>query len=160
VSVAPGQSFRYAIIGMQQPPFVVRRVTWEGAEAAIRSVREAVFVREQGVPLDIEMDGLDGACVQVLAVTADTDPVGTARLAPDGRIGRMAVVSHWRGHGVGSALVDALVGIAVDLGLSRVHLAAQTHAIPFYEHRGFQVEDAVFLEAGIAHRHMVRRLAR
>ena len=41
------------------PPFVVRRVTWAGAEAQLRAVREAVFVREQGVPLEVEMDGLD-----------------------------------------------------------------------------------------------------
>jgi predicted GNAT family N-acyltransferase len=160
LSVAPGHRFRYATRSMPDTAIVIRRVTWEDAGAAIRAVREAVFVREQGVPLDLEMDGLDAACVQVLALTTAADPVGTARLAADGKIGRMAVVSHWRGHGVGSALVRALVGIAVDLGLSRAHLAAQVHAVPFYERHGFEVEGAVFLEAGIAHCRMVRILAR
>ena len=78
-------------------------------------------------------------------------PVGTARMLDDGKIGRMAVLTEWRGRGVGSALVDALLEVAGDRGRSRVHLAAQTHAIEFYAKQGFQVVGEVFLEAGIPH---------
>jgi predicted GNAT family N-acyltransferase len=140
------------------PPFVVRRVTWAGAEAQLRAVREAVFVGEQGVPLEVEMDGLDAGCVHVVAVASDGRAVGTARLAADGKIGRMAVLGDWRGRGVGSALVGALVDIAVGQGLSLVRLAAQTHAVGFYERHGFRAEGEVFEEAGIPHRRMFRRV--
>jgi predicted GNAT family N-acyltransferase len=140
------------------PAFVVRCVTWAEAEAQLRAVREAVFVREQGVPLEVEMDGLDAGCVHVVAVADDGRTVGTARLAADGKIGRMAVVGGWRGVGVGSALVDALIDIAVARGLSQVRLAAQTHAAGFYERHGFHADSEVFDEAGIPHRRMVRRL--
>lgn len=129
----------------------VRPVAWGDARQTIRAIREAVFVREQGVPLEIEWDGLDSTCLHVLAHEAHGRPVGTARMLDDGKIGRMAVLTEWRGRGVGSALVDALLEVAADRGRSCVHLAAQTHAIEFYAKQGFQVVGEVFLEAGIPH---------
>jgi predicted GNAT family N-acyltransferase len=140
------------------PAFVVRRVTWAEAEAQIRAVREAVFVREQGVPLEIEIDGRDAGCAHVVAVAGDGRAVGTARLGADGKIGRMAVLGDWRGLGIGSALVGALVDIAIRQGLSHVRLAAQTHAVGFYERHGFRAEGEVFEEAGLPHRRMSRRV--
>jgi predicted GNAT family N-acyltransferase len=142
---------------------VVRRVTWRDGEATIRAIRETVFVREQGVPVELEMDGADPECIHVVAyVAAATSDgldraVGTARLVGDGKIGRMAVLKEWRGRGVGSALVAALLGIAAESGRTEVRLAAQTHAVGFYERQGFRVTGQLFFEAGIPHRMMQRQ---
>jgi predicted GNAT family N-acyltransferase len=134
--------------------FVVSVANWPDEEAAIRLVREHVFVHEQNVPADLEWDGRDAACVQVLARSRAGDPVGTARMMEDGRIGRMAVLAGWRGRGIGRAMLELLIDFARRRGLRRVHLASQAHAIGFYAASGFVAEGAEFMEAGIPHRHM------
>lgn len=126
--------------------------------ADLRAVREPVFVHEQGVPRDIELDALDPACIHVLARDADGRPIGTGRLAPDGRIGRMAVLAAWRGRGVGRALLRRLVEAAAERGLPEVHLHAQVDAEGFYAAEGFLPEGERFEEAGIVHQAMRRRL--
>ena len=73
---------------------------------------------------------------------------------PDGHIGRMAVLKHWRGTGVGSALLAELISAAREQQYSAVELSAQTHALGFYRRHGFAVEGGEYLEAGIAHRMM------
>ncbi len=132
----------------------IREVAFADAAEALRTIRETVFVDEQGVPLELEWDGLDGGAVHVLAESAAGEPIGTARLLPDGHIGRMAVLRPWRGQGIGSALLRRLMEIAGGRGLPQVHLCAQVHAIGFYERLGFSAEGPEFLDAGIAHRHM------
>src|SRR5204863_6348079 len=72
--------------------FRVRIVEWSEAGAQLSGVRTAVFVGEQQVPVEVERDGRDAACVHVLAESADGTPIGAGRLMPDGRIGRMAVL--------------------------------------------------------------------
>jgi predicted GNAT family N-acyltransferase len=120
-------------------------------------VRETVFVREQNVPAELEWDGVDAQCEHVLAEAGDV-AIGTGRLLPDGHIGRMAVLSPWRRKGVGSAILEALVRLAAQRDMKRIALNAQTHARPFYERHGFQVEGEAFMEAGIPHVAMVRDL--
>lgn len=132
---------------------------WADAEPAIRSVREAVFVREQHVPEELEWDGLDQVCVHVLARNEAGDPIGTARMQPDGKIGRMAVLKEWRGRGIGRALLQALVDVASDRGFTRLTLSAQTHAVRFYEKAGFRAIGDLFLDAGIPHRKMITELS-
>jgi predicted GNAT family N-acyltransferase len=132
----------------------VRRADWTRDAAHLRAVREAVFVREQGVPLDLERDGLDAQCTHVLAESSDGEPIGAGRLLPDGHIGRMAVSSAWRGRGVGSALLEALLQEARRLRMSAVVLNAQEHALAFYARFGFQPQGETFEEAGIPHRAM------
>src|SRR5690606_28003462 len=79
--------------GVNPPgPFQVVAVDHDAARPQLRAVREAVFIREQGVPAGIEIDDLDPRCRYVLARDRHGRPIGTARLAPDGRIGRMAVL--------------------------------------------------------------------
>ena len=116
-------------------------------------------MREQSVPLELEWDGNDPHYVQVLAWDADGEAIGTARMSPSGHIGRMAVVAHRRECGVGSALLQALLSIARQEGLTSVHLNAQTEAVGFYARHGFQAYGEVFLDAGIPHRRMHRSLA-
>ena len=134
--------------------FSVRRVSWKDAQAALGAVRKAVFVEEQRVPEALEWDGLDDACIQVLASAADGAPIGTGRLLPDGHIGRMAVLRAWRGKGVGAALLRELIVAAREQGHANAELSAQTHALGFYRRFGFEVTSAEYLDAGIPHRAM------
>ena len=108
---------------------------------------------EQRVPAEIELDEHDVRCVHALAF-ADGKAIGTARLLPDGHIGRMAVLKAWRGRGAGRALLRALVEEARRRGDRRVLLSAQVHALGFYRAEGFEPEGAVYEEAGIAHQAM------
>ena len=107
--------------------------------ADLRAVREPVFVVEQQVPIEEEWDDLDPQCRHVIARDAANRPIGTGRLTPERKIGRMAVLAEWRGKGVGDALMEALMDEARALGWPEVSLNAQTHAIPFYARHGFEV---------------------
>lgn len=141
-------------------PFQVIEADYGSDQAALRAVREAVFIHEQGVPAELELDALDPRCRHVLARDAAGIAIGTARLAPDGRIGRMAVLAGWRAHGVGSALLHALLRIAREAGLARVCLHAQDTAIDFYRRHGFTPVGERFEEAGIVHLAMQCRIDR
>jgi predicted GNAT family N-acyltransferase len=139
--------------------FVIRPAVWSRDAPRLQAVRLAVFVREQGVPLELEWDEHDPISRHVIAETQDGTAVGTGRLLADGHIGRMAVLREWRKHGVGSALLQALMAMAREAGMREVVLHAQTHALGFYTRHGFRPEGEVFLEAGIAHRTMRRQLS-
>lgn len=121
--------------------------------AAIRSVRFTVFVYEQAVPADLELDDRDPHCFHVLALTADGAPIGTGRIDLDdgGRIGRMAVLASHRNLGVGRALMQALHEHALASNLDEVWCHAQLAARNFYESAGYVAEGGVFEEAGIDH---------
>ena len=125
-------------------------------------IRTEVFVQEQHVPPELEMDELDADAVHVLALL-DNAPVGTGRLivAMDGtaKIGRMAVLLPQRRRGVGRAILLRLMDEAQVHGVRKVSLAGQLHAIPFYERFGFTAHGDVFLDAGIEHRLMDRGLS-
>lgn len=128
---------------------------WDRDQAILRSIREAVFVVEQNVPVELEWDGVDQDCVHVIAYTQDRSPVGTGRLLRDGHIGRLAVLAPWRGQGAGSSLLLKLVAIATAGGTGPVALNSQTHALAFYERFGFVAEGEDFDDAGIPHRKMI-----
>lgn len=143
---------------MSEKTWKIRSVEWLRDERAVESVRTEVFVDEQQVPKDLEWDGLDPICIHVLAENADGTAIGTGRLLPDGHIGRMAVLTPWRGQGIGQALLEALVERAADDGYDVVELNAQEHAVSFYEKFGFAASGKPFEEAGISHRHMKKVL--
>ena len=136
----------------------VQIVSWEEAGTALRAVRTAVFIREQQVPEELEWDQFDVVSVHVLAVNNAGQLVGTARLLPDGHIGRMAVLKEWRGQGLGSALLTTLLQVLIRRGQFEVQLHAQTSAIPFYKKFGFQIVGEEFMEAGIPHVKMMLSL--
>lgn len=142
------------------PRFRVRAADPVGDHAAFRHVRETVFVQEQGVPRAIEADALDPECFHVLAEDAQGRPIGTGRVSPERRIGRMAVLPAWRGHGVGTAMLLALVRHACDAGWPDVSLHSQASAIGFYRRLGFVATGPRFMEAGIEHQSMRLRLDR
>lgn len=139
----------------------VRPARWPEDEARIHQIREEVFVKEQGVPADLEWDGKDPACLHVIAELVDgakRDAVGTGRIMPDGKIGRMAVLGKYRGKGIGGEILAALVEAARARGQHGVYLHAQSHALVFYQRFGFIAEGVEFQEAGIPHRKMRREI--
>ncbi len=136
----------------------VNEASWERDHAAIQSIRRTVFIEEQGVPEELEIDGMDPVCYHVLIFAPMDRPIGTARLARDGKIGRMAVLKSWRGEGAGSLMLQSLLAHAAEMGLESVYLHAQASAVPFYEKHGFEVEGKYFEEAGIRHVRMTRLL--
>lgn len=138
--------------------FTVRRASWDVDGALLRGVREAVFVREQGIPAALEWDNADASAMHVLALDASGDAIGTGRLLRDGTIGRMAVLAAHRGRGVGRAVLAALIEAARERGDAEATLSAQTRVVGFYMRMGFTPVGEVYLEAGIPHQRMRRRL--
>lgn len=131
----------------------IQLAPWSEAKAEARRIRFAVFVEEQGVPAEIELDDSDAQCVHALAFEGN-EAVGTGRLLPDGHVGRMAVLKAWRGRGVGAALLERLVKAARERGDREVRLSAQVHALGFYRAHGFSPYGEVYQEAGIPHQAM------
>ena len=137
----------------------IELLDWAQAAARATPVRERVFIIEQGVPVEIELDEQDVHCCHALATTDNGECIATGRLLPDGHIGRMAVDAGWRKRGLGGAVLEALVGAARARGMKRVMVNAQVHALDFYLAHGFEVHGEEFIEAGIPHRAMQRRIA-
>jgi predicted GNAT family N-acyltransferase len=133
-----------------------RTMDWEEAKGEAEPIRYAVFVDEQKVPVEMELDAHDPVCVHVIAVS-EGKAVGTGRLLPDGHIGRMAVLKEWRGRDVGSAMLGALMRVARERGDKEVVLSAQTHALEFYRKHGFVSEGPVYPDCDIPHQDMRRK---
>lgn len=141
---------------MKLQNFHIAVVDWSREEqrAALRSLRDTVFIQEQHVPEERERDGIDGDCQHVLARDQDGQPIGCGRLTSTRKIGRMAVRVEWRGQGVGAAMLRELIARARAMGWAEVALDAQTSAIGFYERAGFEAHGDVFDDAGLPHRAM------
>ena len=125
-------------------------------------IRMIVFVDEQRVPVEEEIDAHDETDAAHVLGLEDGRAVATARAVPhEGgcKIGRVAVLEHARGRGHGAALIRHLVDAARERDASHVVLDAQLNALGFYERLGFQAEGAVFDDAGIPHRRMILRLS-
>jgi predicted GNAT family N-acyltransferase len=135
----------------------IELLSWEKARELATPIRFTVFVEEQGVPREIELDDMDEPSLHAL-VFEDAKPVATGRLLPDGHIGRMAVLKEWRGRGIGGLILKRLMDKARERGDREVVLSAQVHAAAFYRAHGFLEEGAEYLDAGIPHRDMRRRL--
>lgn len=139
--------------------FRIQLCAWDKARTEATRIRFTVFVEEQRVPPEIEMDEHDAQCVHALAYDARGRAIGTGRLLPDAHIGRMAVLKEFRGAGAGAAILLALIEEARRRGDAEVALSAQTHALGFYRRHGFSAEGEVYEEAGIPHQAMRKRLA-
>lgn len=126
--------------------------------ATCRMLRRVVFTDEQGVSEADEIDDLDGECLHLLAWDGSV-PVGTARirlLDNVAKIGRVCVISSYRGTGLGAALIRKTLDIArKNEGITQAKLGAQTHALGFYAALGFTPIGPIYEDAGIDHRDMV-----
>ena len=138
--------------------FTIRIMAWRDALPLARPVRERVFIEEQKVPRELEWDEWDEASDHAVAFDEEGNPIGTARLLPAGRIGRMAVLKEWRGQGVGAALLDAMLDLARSRAMTRAVLNAQIQAAGFYRRFGFSERGGEFEEAGIPHVEMTLEL--
>ncbi|GHJ29068.1 GNAT family N-acetyltransferase [Streptomyces hygroscopicus] len=152
------------------------QVVTDGDLTGCFAVRREVFVVEQRIPEEEEMDAYDAHAVHLLATDAEGAPVGTVRFlhgaaadkkyahagvdgATTAVLGRLAVTRAARGTGLGAELVRAVEAEARRRGLDEVYLEAQTHALGFYERLGYEAYGAEFDEgSGIPHRAMRRPL--
>ena len=119
-------------------------------------IRYEVFVGEQNVPEELEIDGLDGEAKHVLAFVDDL-PIGTGRILGDGHIGRVAVLRDYRGLGIGKMIMKELIKWAQDMSMDKVWLSSQWHAHSFYLDLGFVCIGEIYKEAGIDHIKMFRK---
>lgn len=137
---------------------------FSGTDPKVRealAIRDRVFVREQGIDPDLEMDDLDGICWHAVAYQ-DTQPVGTARLIMKDRfvakIGRVAVLPAARGRGVATSLMRMLEDYAHREGITRIEVDAQIAVQALYEKLDYTPEGDHFLDAGIIHIRMAKPL--
>ncbi|KPJ92039.1 MAG: hypothetical protein AMJ53_10195 [Gammaproteobacteria bacterium SG8_11] len=143
---------------MTRGSYFTQPVSWQDAQETLSRIRYQVFVNEQNVPPELELDEHDAGCDHLLAYDEHGNAIGTARLMPDGHIGRMAVLAEFRGKGVGSKLLTDIIVLARDKGIKVLTLHAQSQAVGFYEKHQFHIVGDEFLEAGIAHVKMQRHL--
>ena len=140
-------------------PVTVTLVQTREEFEACCAIRKTVFVEEQAVPLELEMDEYDDAATHFLLRDGDA-PLATARLLDKhglATIGRVAVLKEVRGRGLGLVLMRAVLDESRRQGFREAVLDSQTYAIPFYERLGFVAEGDEFDDAGIPH-YLMRRL--
>lgn len=138
--------------------------SWQDAQKEAYPIRKAVFIEEQSVPEEMELDEFDPIARHALAYINNIC-VGTARFivkpangVQSGWIGRMAVLANYRKQGMGGQLLSALLELGVSEGIYQFGLHAQLSAIPFYERFGFMALGDIYDEAGIAHRDMILKI--
>lgn len=147
-----------------RPPLRIVIADWHRDQAALLQLRRQVFIEEQGVPEELELDELDATARHYLVYSDDPCPIATARLIREtpeqARIGRFAVLATWRRKGVGRRLLDRMIQDAREAGYHRLVLSAQLSAMPLYAAAGFQAYGEIYLDAGIEHRSMKLELSR
>ena len=132
---------------------------WLEARDAAYAIRYAVFVKEQGISADLEIDDYDSIAEHTLTFV-DGQCVATARIYLDqqnpskAKIGRMAVLKEFRGQGIGTALLSETIRAGMMQGASVFELHAQQSAVPFYAKLQFKPDGAIFDEVGIPHQRM------
>lgn len=143
-------------------PIELRTGAWQDLGADAGAVRTAVFVIEQAIPAELEWDDEDATALHVVAYDRQGQPVATGRLlqpAPHlAKIGRVAVLQHLRGQGIGEQVMRQLMEAARTRGDREVVLHAQRTAENFYRRLGYSVRGAPFDEVGIPHVEMVAPL--
>ncbi|MDS0258920.1 GNAT family N-acetyltransferase [Haloarcula sp. S1CR25-12] len=129
--------------------------------AMAHTVRRAVFIDEQGVTEAEEMDGKDGVATHIV-VTDDSEPVATARFRfveeTTARIERVAVLSAYRGEGLGASVMETAESMIRERGATSAFLHGQLRVAEFYERLGYEAVGEQFEEAGIPHVEMVKPL--
>jgi predicted GNAT family N-acyltransferase len=139
----------------------VREATTEDEVAAALALRSRVFCEEQGVSFEADQDGRDPEATHIVAVD-DGKVIGTCRLLFRGqvaRLGRLAVDRERRGDGVGAAILREADRVAAESGADSIALHAQTYALALYATAGYREYGPTFVEEGIEHVAMEKRLA-
>ncbi len=125
-------------------------------------IRNQVFVIEQNVPLELEIDQYEAHTVHFVLYDEQRHPLATVRLLPKEnqtmKVQRMAVLNEHRQKGLGKVIMDAAEDFAKEQGYQQLVLDAQLTAVPFYERLGYQAEGDIFLDAGIEHVSMTKEV--
>ena len=129
---------------------IIKQVTWQQAENNLREIRTSVFIKEQSVTPEFEWDNIDSSAVHLLALY-DNQAIGCLRIIHYEKIGRMAVLKHWRGLGVGNRLLSEAIHICRQHGGKQIMLSAQIHAIHFYQQAGFKITSEEYTDVHIPH---------
>jgi predicted GNAT family N-acyltransferase len=130
--------------------------------AAALALRSRVFCDEQGVSFEADQDGRDHEATHIVALDDDAAVIGTCRLLFRGevaRLGRLAVERDRRGDGVAAAILREADRVAEKAGAESIALHAQTYALTLYESAGYEEYGPTFVEEGIEHVAMEKRLA-
>jgi predicted GNAT family N-acyltransferase len=135
----------------------VALLNWEEAEPVAAPLRFAIFIEEPEAE-GIEVDARDKDCLHAIAYDDAGKAVGTARLLPDGEIGRMAVLKDWRRRGVGAALLDALLEEARKRGHREITMNVPLQAAEFYRNQGFSPEGKIRPVGGVLQQTMRKAL--
>ncbi|MDR4998961.1 GNAT family N-acetyltransferase [Brevibacillus sp. FSL K6-0770] len=149
---------------MKQQSYAIQKVSSEKEMQDALTVRKAVFIDEQQVPAELEIDEHDeqGSGTVHFVAYNEQEPVGASRLRPYapgvGKVERVAVLQSERGTGLGRQIMLVMEDAAKELGFDSLKLNAQTHAQRFYEKLGYEPHGDVFDEAGIEHIAMVKAL--
>lgn len=141
-----------------------KRVTLEDDLKVAFHIRKEVFVKEQNVPLEDEFDEFDtlNGLAEHILVYYNDQPVGTGRVRwvdSFGKLERICILEPYRKFGLGKVITRTLEEIAEEKGLSQVKLHGQTHAEGFYKKLGYQTSSDIFMEDGIPHILMMKKLA-
>ncbi|AYA75839.1 GNAT family N-acetyltransferase [Bacillus sp. Y1] len=129
------------------------------------SIREKVFIEEQGVPLEEEFDQydtLEADCEHIL-VYYQEEAVGTGRVRfvdHFGKLERICILEDFRKYGLGKIIISALEEIALEKGMTHAKLHGQTQAEGFYKKLGYHTASDVFREADIPHVLMIKNLTK
>lgn len=126
------------------------------------TVRKKVFVEEQGVPLNLELDEFDQEATHFVIYNEQDLPIGAGRMrgVPNahGKIERICILSEYRGKHLGNLIMNTLEEHARKHSMKKLLLNAQSYAVPFYEKLGYQVTSPEFMDADIPHRAMEKIL--
>lgn len=128
----------------------IRDADWVQDNSDLKHIRREVFIIEQHVPEELEWDNEDLSALHCLAIV-DGQAVATARLQPNGQLGRMAVLKEFRHQGIGSMVLKHLISKSKPQISTPLFLHAQKHAVDFYKRFNFIKDDNEFMEAGIPH---------
>ncbi|WP_407271019.1 GNAT family N-acetyltransferase [Radiobacillus sp. PE A8.2] len=123
-------------------------------------VRNTVFVQEQNVPPELEIDDLEAEATHFVGYV-DDQPIaaGRLRLVDDyGKLERICVLKEYRGLAYGQKLISAMEAHIQTSGYPKVKLNAQTHAENFYKFIGYETVSDQFMDAGIPHVTMIKQL--
>jgi len=124
------------------------------------SVRKIVFVEEQNVPLEEEIDQFEDEATHFVLYN-EGSPIGAGRFRivdGYGKVERICVLKDSRKSGAGKVIMNGIEKFAEEKGLKKLKLNAQTHAIPFYSQLGYEVVSEEFLDAGIPHKTMIKKI--
>ncbi|MFS0560213.1 GNAT family N-acetyltransferase [Terribacillus sp. 179-K 1B1 HS] len=123
-------------------------------------VRTLVFVDEQKVPADLEIDELENESIHFVGYEGDIPGAAARMRLVDGyaKMERICILKEFRGKHYGNKLMWGMEEEAKKRGIQKAKLNAQTHAIPFYERLGYTVVSDAFMDAGIPHKTMIKQL--